>query len=454
LKKLLLHVIIGGLVAEANATAVFELPTGIPGIIKTSGIGTQECVGIPISIGVSSEYIYFPMNGSQPTTKDVAKYSCANVGAYDEDHQVTKWYIKAFGGDTGLELAQSNSAPVSDTATKFGFDASKQLVHIITIAKKNTLQFQQAFWKTFRTVAANPVGRVLLYRIFIEVRRNKTGRNGVVDGDVLINTPIMIAYRNKCRSISIQPGSNAYSSDGYIEFTLDDTTKTNVVSNNIVNESTEVIRTHRTSDIGLFHEMLHWFHFLRDTKRYSLDSCCTYLKGYFSEDIEPGNSIYYQSSVSLSPPMKGKYYNSDVYIIDIANHHYKVTYKDNKQKETSSRPWGNDYEELRTILGSVNSCKSFRPGDELSENLYRLSKKNSGMRFGHVCLADSKIYNPPLDVRHAYFEDTQVVEMQRMNVVNFASNLLNTKLSYTSHTGTLTDPNILEAKGLGGCKIR
>ena len=76
------------------------------------------------------------------------------------------------------------------------------------------------------------------------------------------------------------------------------------------------------------------------------------------------------------------------------------------------------------------------------------------MRFGHVCLADTKRYNPTLDVKHAYFEDKQVVEMQRMNVVNFASDLLHTTLSYTSHTGTLTDPNILEAKGLGRCKIR
>ena len=34
--------------------------------------------------------IYFPADGSQPTTQNAAQYSCANIGAYDVDHPVTK----------------------------------------------------------------------------------------------------------------------------------------------------------------------------------------------------------------------------------------------------------------------------------------------------------------------------------------------------------------------------
>ena len=139
--------------------------------------------------------IYFPADGSQPTTPEAARWSCANIDNR-ENSPITDWYIRAFGGDEALEYSK-NGMPkkLPYTVPKLGAKklTSEQMIetyksstdypkgkkilksqncveHIITVNGDDGV-FKKSFWKTFRVIASDPVGRVLLYRLIIEIRR-------------------------------------------------------------------------------------------------------------------------------------------------------------------------------------------------------------------------------------------------------------------------------------------
>lgn len=61
--------------------------------------------------------IYFPPNGSQPTTENAVKWSCANVDNR-ENSSVTEWYMKMFGV---VAINEGNSD--SDDYVKAGWNA-------------------------------------------------------------------------------------------------------------------------------------------------------------------------------------------------------------------------------------------------------------------------------------------------------------------------------------------
>jgi hypothetical protein len=394
-------------------------------------------------------YIYFPRDGHQPTTAEAVRYSCANVDNR-ENSPITDWYVRAFGGDTGVELSQGRAAPVPDPAPQLGFTAAVAVApaHIITVAGASP-PFDRNFWQVFRAIASNPVGRVLLYRILIEIRRQNAGV-GCVENSVLLNDAF-IQDRNNCRSISIHQGANAYDEGTHqILFTFDDTKEVNTVSiNNNVN-AIEIIRHPRSSDIGLFHEMLHWFHSLRDYKRYCLDGHGAYDRQEFANLITPAGAI-----------INGVYQiGAMAYQIDIASHHYNgIAPADNGRRQVSARPWDGDYEEMRTILGVPvgYSAMHFKNGDDLSENLYRLSKANNidrNIRFGHVALNPRGTDAGLIIGNHAYFEDQNVINNYIQSAQN---NMINTYLPgniFNRPGGTLTDPLNLVNQGLGGCRIK
>ena len=117
------------------------------------------------------------------------------------------------------------------------------------------------------------------------------------------------------------------------------------------------------SDVWLFHEMLHWYHFLHDRKTYDA----------YSDDDD--NTLEKITSHDIGRIFYGKYGSSD-----------------DGLKKNSAHQWlaGIDeeakisFEEMRTILGgAVNHVNT--DGDELSENAYRIYARLP-MRFGHcIC---------------------------------------------------------------------
>lgn len=372
--------------------------------------------------------IYFPADGSQPTTQNAAQYSCANIGAYEENHLVTKWYIKAFGGDTGLELAQGNSAPASDTAPKFGFQKlpkhtvetitssltttvlSPQMIaeHIIIVEGDNN--FKQAFWKTFKIIASNPVGRVLLYRLLIEIRRQNSrdvefmyttfkDKIKAHTGSIEYNNDIIIldglGERNNCRSIKIKEGANSFSlSRQSISFTPSNNITTSVLK--IDNNSVKTEQNTRSADIGLFHEMLHWFHYLRDYERYSKDrkfdgSYCYLMECYLGnnklqEIFNQYNELFAWATIEYKEEELRTILGTPNYD---DNDEFKIFSNNVFATNTTSLS-----ECIKIRAGTkeeryINSSGKFLNGDDLSENAYRIScfeseKTTVKMRFGHA----------------------------------------------------------------------
>ena len=373
--------------------AEFHLPLGTPGLQKRNIGGVRQadykqkpvntvnenCEKVECVIGVNGShpndplYLYFPTNGKQPTTDEAGEYSGARYNGPNND-AVTDWWVRVFGGDRAVELSNKRPVPIADHAIQMGFNKVNNFVHIVQVDPDDApTSFEQDFWKAFRKIAKNPVGRILLYRLLIEVRRVNIDENGRKVGccEVGISTP---RGRNDLRNIKIKYSDTGFSfksSRGYIAFDPQDTETNTMIFNQESNEvATAKDAIPDTLDIGLFHEMLHWFHFLQHLRRYDK-----------SNSKDPAEYRYLLRS----------YYGdlSELYT------------------------WGSiDDEELRTILGSPNYSKpghrdlmhrnafiqggiipvvdrftlpanaSFLNGDDLSENAYRASR-GQRMRFGH-----------------------------------------------------------------------
>ena len=376
--------------------AEFHLPLGTPGLQKRNMGGVFQaiyeqkqvnavnvdcekvkCVDIHDSRQDIELYLYFPTNGQQPTTEEAGEYSGARYNGQRKD-DVTDWWVRVFGGDRAVELSHGRGVQVADTAIPMGFDNANNPIHIIQVNTTpigTPTDFEQDFWQTFKIIAEDPVGRVLLYRLLIEIRRlDNAGINGICEHGIP-----NIVDRNDLRSVEIKHTNDGFSFDGDIEFDPNDTAINTMFFNQRTNEvyTTDDPQLD-TLDIGLFHEMLHWYHSLRHLNRYNE-----------SASEEPADYRYLLRS----------YYGnlSELYT------------------------WGSiDDEELRTILGAPNYTDinqrvfinlgaflnvlpingifvmpgQFLPieglflnGDDLSENAYRLSKNQHGrichMRFGH-----------------------------------------------------------------------
>ena len=113
-----------------------------------------------------------------------------------------------------------------------------------------------------------------------------------------------------------------------------------------------IIRYPRTDDIRLFHEMLHWFHTLRNPKRKKRE---TEVKSLPAD---------YQSDIIL---LKSKENGTDELKMWI----YEIEFG-------SSKKLAIEMEEFHTIMGYVpniyfktGNLKAILYGDDLSENLYR-----------------------------------------------------------------------------------
>jgi hypothetical protein len=219
------------------------------------------------------------------------------------------------------------------------------------------------FWNTFRQIAENPVGRVLLYRLLIEIRRQNNGNGAQEAGIDVVN----LDDRNGARTLMIkyniedgggiysweyqdaEGGQNAEISCNFEALRVDDTEAIVTCSGSVQLEppSGSCYTTTRPYYVTgtLFHEMMPWYQQLRDQERTT---------------VEWGVEVNKLSETSL-----------------VCLFGYK--------KESSFNSWRTDTInvcDFRVICGGYSKDPTYHNGDDLSENVFRASKKQC-MAFGH-----------------------------------------------------------------------
>ena len=291
----------------------------------------------------SGTEILFPTDGYQMSPEEVVQLSGANL----DDGLVTKFYMAIFG------LIKWEGEYL-----EMGFDEDNKACRIFDLSRLNQ-KTRRAFTTNFRKIASNSVGRTLLYRLLLEIRRTNAEGSGCIDDTLNISLASKDAkFRNNARMITIEKADeeNAFSCDedghSFIEFFASRDTETS----NVVDFTTgKLIEKSRGDDNALFHEMLHWFHSLQDPER-------------------KGKEIKLKTETS---------HKSDIYM------------GNEKLKLWAYREYGQYFikmEEFRTIMGEVVEVSSkgeviYSPkpalyGDDLSENLYRFGNRND-LRYGH-----------------------------------------------------------------------
>ncbi len=211
---------------------------------------------------------------------------------------------------------------------------------------ENTLdgESRQAFEEDFMKITQSKVGRTLLHRIFCEIRRRKSDDKNA-----------------KLRIISddmgfVQEDKNGYATLRYstkkINACTIDLSKKHWYSRHL--KLSPDIEDNR--HIHLFHELCHWFHFLRNPERKHKET------NFHGNILDYPLGRYYFKGAK--PKWMGKSGN--------------ITH------ETCL--WVHDYgvgiEEVRTIFGAPND-QSYREGDDLCENLYRYDV-GAPLWYGHV----------------------------------------------------------------------
>lgn len=218
---------------------------------------------------------------------------------------------------------------------------------------------------------------MLLYRILIEIRRhNSVGNAGCTENQTFVSNTQGTLDSDRCRSIKI-----AYD-DGFLGqgFGFSDISRNIIFKNDpnnilgthipfsVIGKSTQGGYTHITQalvtiDVAIFHEMLHWFHHLRNPKRNYLE-------------INANKTLHFNNTII------SQYYWHGIDRCVLA---WNVN-KENNYIHIWSSGFPNhlDFEEMRTILGMPHNSNTinYLNGDDLSENLYRVCK-GLPLRFGY-----------------------------------------------------------------------
>lgn len=411
-----------GMQTRANERTVFDLPP-----TEYWGLGEQITTGddaLLYCILKDNRAIIFPVDGRQPTTENAVQWSCATVDADNGDSPITEWYMKMFG----VINKDGNSSNSNDNYINAGWDKDGNQVRLISFPADST-KHSEDFTTAFRKIASTGVGRVLLYRILIEVRRRRfTDNVGCFEqGITSINN---VQVRNASRSIIISfANGNSFKEttikkingdifsntrpefDKQAKINFDDSEKTTIVVGKKNQQSCFLYPERRSVDIALFHEMCHWYHFLRNTDRLTWENAGeNKLGGLLQHTI-------------------GQYFYRDLDGMD-----------DPGRITVSAQSWGRSrggltdiitYEEMRNILGAPKD-EHYIEGDDLSENLYR-AYVQTYMCFSH---SDDK-----------YFEDASVVDKAR----RLAEDDLYMGLQFSNGTTDDIDSAYLR-KGLGECR--
>jgi hypothetical protein len=297
-----------------------------------------------------------------------------------------------------------------------------------------------------RRIASTSVGRVLLYRILIEIRRHNPGGNvGCLEN--IIPPHMNLLIRNGLRSISIIWDNVQFYFGGAGEIGINNIT-TNLSSigkeGSTVAGSYDSIINHKLSvDVSLFHEMNHWFHYLRYPDRYE-DEYNRYQIGIHIDGTNfaamglPGNPAIRAGIALTTVAALGIYYWrviggwANMNISEAKWYAWKTGGAAQEQ-----RP---DFEEIRNILGLENRHLPpgliFYNGDDLSENLYRMSI-GVPLRFGYGA--------------EEYYEDGRVID-EVLSCCNFWKRYYNFSSRRMRCAGFAYD-NHSNVQGIGRCMV-
>ncbi|MCR5224725.1 MAG: hypothetical protein K6C34_01455 [Alphaproteobacteria bacterium] len=367
-------------------TTVFDLPSNTPGLRIgntqnkiVNGIPDKECIHVIVpdtpaakARGVATAMqlagnIYFPADGRQPTTPEAVEYACANIDNR-EDSPITEWYMQMFGvipykGDGATDdnyiKAGWNSEPfIRQKIVRFS--ASIDTVNVIHDSSfADDLSRREFFIRIFRKIASTSVGRTLLYRILIEINRPTSQiKAGRTQGTAVL--PLM-EERNNCRSIEIRWGIFSFFSSTSCISVNNDTPLLTVLGASRAGYD-DIIPKKTLSDVALFHEMLHWYHHLRDVARQIRESNRGPSALHFT-DVPIGQ--FYWRKMNSAKLFANMVVSESVWSMNLPQLGSRVLFED-----------------IRTILGVPNNFKPYLEGDDLSENLYRMCTANP-LRFGY-----------------------------------------------------------------------
>jgi hypothetical protein len=232
------------------------------------------------------------------------------------------------------------------------------VVNANVLPGENYFEKYRSFIESFRKISSNPVGRVLLYRILIEIRR-KNNSEGCQESPIIapnfIKRMEILKTRNKLRRISIaNADSSAFRHINAVLRYHDIPVETTAIVEKNADHFT--IARHETSaDVGLIHEMIHWYHALRNYKR-------------LTDELGLGND-----KKSLGMIGVGRIY----YTVGIDDDLYDKWLIDDGKNIS--------FEDMRTIFGSIEGENvEYLNGDDISENLYRLYRGDTPLRYGYV----------------------------------------------------------------------
>ena len=368
----------------------FHLPAGTPGrqeIFGTHNPYLADINGIwceDVHVPNTNCHLYFPIDGSQPSTQDAGEWSGARYNAAD-NNRVTDWWVRVFGGNQAVNLSHNAMHDVLN-APRMGFKRNGHNSHIIRIDTRNIpAGFERQFWRTFRDIAADPVGRVLLYRLLIEVRRTD-GPNGpgCCGDDVSLPAHYNLNNRNNCRSINVsynQEGCAFNALQHGIKFVYDNNRQTTVLT--VAQQGLTTIREARPSDIGLFHEMLHWLHFLRSPKKQTDN------KGLAPSNFKYPMRCYYgyPSEMCAWGEIKAEEIATILGVPNLNNNPHPYVHQGTDLINNGSFSRVQVPNSTQVLINGTNryvlNFYKFINGDDLSENVYRASR-GYPMRFGHV----------------------------------------------------------------------
>lgn len=270
-----------------------------------------------------------------------------------------------------------------------------------TVAIGQTVQqfiaiLEPLFRNNFRILASTSVGRVLLYRLLIEInRRHNAGvttgccENGITIPGLIPPAPFTIRDCN--RMIRIGLGNFEFVRGGgalapiYAGININNMLPLlDVIGGNYGNDDI-ITQDNVTFDTALFHEMIHWYHCLRSPERMEQE--------------------FWNDNQNLETNFLWKHYWGSLH-----GTHKKLFAKYKWRSPLTDF----DLEEVRTILGSYrleNSHYStneriYFEGDDLCENLYRACV-GFPLRFG---------YNSPLSSENCKIID-KVIDTCSSNII-------------------------------------
>ena len=395
---------------------------------------------VAVAIKGCNAVLYFPSDGRQPTTEEAVEWSCANADSHLNDEErlnspITQWYMKMFGvipfrneedpgpGDyikAGYETILDEeeftsyvekriiSYDFETMGTDEGYEVSDHVHH--DTQQEETRR--KSFIDNFKKIASTSVGRVLLYRILIEIRRKDASGNGCFETEsirsanaaqneaiIKANKTLTIKYsdrnaycypESKCDDPMF--GELLILSNASIKYCNNTKHKTIVVGKKLSDRQYALCKCERKVDIAVFHELCHWYHSLRNLFR------------FHDENASDKNVIS-----KINTHIIGKVLYCDL----------EYTYDRAKVSAMSwtSKPDIISYEELRNIIGlNKKSYSQYIEGDDLCENLYRTCLGGEcKIRFSH---ADDE-----------YIEDAVVIE-RAIEIINsnkqlYTKNLIN-----------------------------